>query len=323
MHRLPPSVSLTLVQWPSRFHSDDILATSNLTTRRSRSETALRQITKLQNSRVQGGGAGTRRLPLRSVPYDAENFSASPADLEAGDTRASTPRFAKVYARPTTTPGSSPPDGQMARSSPRPDGQMARGPPPPNGQMVRSPAAMRITRNAGGERPRGPNLGARSAGRPSGSKGDRGQGGREQGPKKRDRKDGDNATQSNLIADTDPATTLSDGMVQHLLRLQRQEWDRVPYEPKYAMGSFAAQELIHEGRELFRGETPPVKIWGELEKRIGVVGMFGAEAHLKIKRVLDGDAEPFGQETVAQKKRRVKKAFEEWFGARRIRTVKR
>lgn len=98
--------------------------------------------------------------------------------------------------------------------------------------------------------------------------------------------------------DVDASTTLSDGMVHHLLRLQRKEWDRKPYEPKYAKGSFAANELIHAGRELCKGETPPVKIWGPLEKRIGVVGMFGAEAHLKVRRVPDGDAEPFGQEVL-------------------------
>jgi hypothetical protein len=98
------------------------------------------------------------------------------------------------------------------------------------------------------------------------------------------------------LADVSIGETISDSMKQQLLRLQRKEWDRVPYEPKYAEGSFAANELIHAGRELFKGEAPPVKIWGPLEHRIGVVGMFGAEAHLKVRRVPDGDAEPFGQE---------------------------
>jgi hypothetical protein len=42
--------------------------------------------------------------------------------------------------------------------------------------------------------------------------------------------------------------------------------------------------------------VPPVKYWGKLEQRIGVVGMFGAEAHLKVRRVPDGDEAPFGQE---------------------------
>lgn len=91
-------------------------------------------------------------------------------------------------------------------------------------------------------------------------------------------------------------------MVHQLLRLQRKEWDRVSYEPKYAHGSFEANKLIHEGRELFRGESRPVKIWGRLERSIGVVGMFGAEAHLKVRRVPDGDAAPFGQEEIEDTK---------------------
>jgi hypothetical protein len=168
--------------------------------------------------------------------------------------------------------------------------------------MARAPQALRVSRNAtvgdtrGPGSVRGPNLGGRSAGR-GGPRGERGPGGREQGPKKRDRKAGDSdSAQPTSIDDVDLATTLSDGMVQHLLRLQRREWDRVPYEPKYKQGSLAANELIHEGRELFRGEIPPVKYWGPLEKAIGVVGMFGAEAHLRVKRVPDGDEAPFGQE---------------------------
>jgi hypothetical protein len=161
--------------------------------------------------------------------------------------------------------------------------------------MVRGP--VRVNRNATVGSMRGPNLAGRSAGR-GGPRGGKGPGGsREQGPKKRTRAAGDGEdTQSTAYADIDASTTLSDGMVRHLLRLQRKEWDRVPYEPKYAPGSFAAQELIHEGRELFRGEVPPVKYWGKLEKRIGIVGMHGAEAHLKVRRVLDGDEAPFGQE---------------------------
>jgi len=102
------------------------------------------------------------------------------------------------------------------------------------------------------------------------------------------------------LADIRLGDTVSDSMKQQLLRLQRKEWDRVTYEPKYAKGSFAANELIHAGRELFKGEAPPVKIWGPLERRIGVVGMFGAEATLKVRRVLDGDAEPFGQEILEE-----------------------
>jgi hypothetical protein len=184
------------------------------------------------------------------------------------------PRMARFAARPTTTSDA----------------------PPPEGQMVRAPSALRVTRNATVGGMRGPNLGGRSAGR-GGPRGDRGPGGSEKGPKKRDKKAGnDEAGKAISLADIDAADTLSDGMVHQLLRLQRKEWDRVQYEPKYTQGSFEAQKLIHEGRELFRGQAPPVKIWGRLEKRIGVVGMHGAEAHLKVTRVPDGDNTPFGQE---------------------------
>jgi hypothetical protein len=162
--------------------------------------------------------------------------------------------------------------------------------------MVRGP--VRVNRNATVGGARGPNLAGRTRGGGGGARGGKKPGGsREQGPKKRARAAGDgDDTQATAYADIDASTTLSDGMVRHLLRLQRKEWDRTPYEPKYAPGSFAAQELIHEGRELFRGEAPPVKYWGKLEKRIGIVGMHGAEAVLKVRRVPDGDAAPFGQE---------------------------
>lgn len=164
----------------------------------------------------------------------------------------------------------------------------------PPGPMARAPAQLKLARNSG--RPnatvggrRGPNLRGRD-GKPGGAA----SGSREQGPKRRDKKADDGAKRINA-SDVKIETTLSDGMVQHLLRLQRGEWDRKPYEPKYAQGSFAANELIHAGRELFRGEAPPVKIWGMLEKRIGVVGMHNAEAHLKVRRVTDLDDESLGE----------------------------
>jgi hypothetical protein len=70
--------------------------------------------------------------------------------------------------------------------------------------------------------------------------------------------------------------TLTDGMVQLLLRLQRKEWDRVKYEPKYAHGSKAAQELIEAGKKLFQGDPPKVKKPGRLEYTIGIQNMHGA-----------------------------------------------
>jgi hypothetical protein len=276
--------------------SDCKLASANPPSRRVRSETALKQITSLQNRRIQPGGLAKGSFPsgqgqmIRRVYKDSPNTEsgaspgvpgASTAGPEAGESRPAGARFAKFTARPTTTHGSSPPDGQMARAP----------------QAFRAPRNATVGDMRGPGAVRGPNLGGRSAGRGA-PRGDRGSGGREQGPKKRDKKGAAaGRRQPTTMADVNPAATLSDGMAKMLYRLQRQEWDRVAYEPKYKQGSFAANELIHKGRELFRGEAPPVKIWGPLEKVIGVVGMHGAEAHLKVKRVPDGDEEPFGQET--------------------------
>jgi hypothetical protein len=64
-------------------------------------------------------------------------------------------------------------------------------------------------------------------------------------------------------------------MVQQLLRLQRQEWDRKKYQPKYAHGSKEAQELIEAGKKLFEGEVPKVKEYSKLERRMGILGMHG------------------------------------------------
>ena len=159
--------------------------------------------------------------------------------------------------------------------------------------MARAPAQLKLSRNAGppgnasvGGR-RGPNLRGRDR-KPGGS----GTRSREQGPKRRERRGGDDGIKE---ADIKFEDSMSDGMVRHLLRLQRGAWDRKPYEPKYAPGSFAANRLIHAGREFFRGEAPPVKIWGMLEKRIGVVGMHNAEAHLEVRRVTDLDDESLGE----------------------------
>jgi hypothetical protein len=149
--------------------------------------------------------------------------------------------------------------------------------------MVRAPAQLRVTRNAPNVKKNiGPNLRGRNAG---GKGGNRGGGAR--APKKREGKGGGKKgpDPARLGEDVTLEHGLSDGMVQHLLRLQRKEWDRVPYEPKYAPGSFAANELIHAGRELFRGEAPPVKVWGHLEKKLNIVGMHGAAAHLQVRRM--------------------------------------
>ena len=128
--------------------------------------------------------------------------------------------------------------------------------------MVRAPANLRIVRNAPGSGIRGPPLGGRS------------RGSKEAGPKRR--ATGVKTKSRKANTDVKIEDTLSDGMVQQLLRLQRKEWDPVPYEPKYAHGSKEALDLIEAGKKLFEGEVPTVKVPGPLEKRLGIVGMHGA-----------------------------------------------
>jgi hypothetical protein len=295
MHRHQPQVrSFDGANGSIDILSDRRAASANPPTRRVRSETALKQITSLQNRRIQPGGlakgsfpSGQGQMIRRVYKDDPKSESgaspgvpgASPAGAKAGESRSAGARFAKFTARPTTTHGSSPPEGQMARAP-----QTFRA---PRNTTVGDMRGGGAGRGPGAERGpgavRGPNLGGRAAGR-GGPKGSRGPGGREQGPKKRDKKGGDADERPPSLSEIDMGSTLSDGMVKMIYRLQRQEWDRVAYEPKYKQGSFAANELIHKGREFFRGEVPPVKIWGRLEKTIGVVGMFGAEAHLKVTR---------------------------------------
>ena len=104
----------------------------------------------------------------------------------------------------------------------------------------------------------------------------------EQGPKPRFTRKTSSEKARGSKGEVDPGEvptiqdTLSDGMVQHLLRLQRKEWDDMPYEPKYAHGSEAAKELVTLGKSLFEGEKPEIKKPGKLEKRLGIVGMHGA-----------------------------------------------
>ncbi|CBX95454.1 hypothetical protein IAQ61_004279 [Plenodomus lingam] len=258
------------------------------TTRKDRAELALRQITNLQNRRAVTHARGLVRGSFPSGQHIAKR-TARPEVDELG--------FLPEDGA-SSTQGSNGGPLRITRtvSDPAANATAPRTAAPPGGRMVRAPSQLRITRNAGrtapGDAPRGPNLRGRDGGAPKG----RSKGG-DNAPKQRERKaGGGDRPPGTTVAEVNPATTLSDGMVHHLLRLQRKEWDRVQYEPKYAKGSFTANELIHMGRELFRGESPPVNIFGPLEKAIGVVGMHGAEATLQIRRVKDGDAEPFGQE---------------------------
>ncbi|KAF3046632.1 hypothetical protein E8E12_011340 [Didymella heteroderae] len=244
-------------------------APANPDSRKARTANALSQISRLGANRrtVQPGGLARGKFP-------------------SGQTE----------GQPGRGPPRVRPEGSLniTREASGPEGAR-RGAPPP-GAMVRAPAQLKLSRNNGprtggnasiGGR-RGPNLRGRD-GKPGGP-GNRSSG----GPKRRERGGKEGGEQRADASSIKFENTLSDGMLQHLLRLQRGQWDRKPYEPKYAPGSFAANQLIHQGRELFRGEAPPVKIWGRLEKTIGVVGMHNAEAHLKVRRVTGLDDESLG-----------------------------
>ncbi|KAL5452619.1 hypothetical protein PMIN06_005898 [Paraphaeosphaeria minitans] len=217
--------------------------------------------------------------------------------------------------------GTGPPDGAKIMAPRKPlIRREAVGPAGPPGTMVRAPSTFGATRNGGPptRRPQGgPNLRARGGG-PPGANGARGPGGSRgpgssrgpggaRGPAKKSGGKGASAKRERrggAAADSAPEIdkegiapgAIEGSMMQTLYRQQRNQWDRKPYEPKYAPGSFAANELIHAGRELFRGEAPPVKIWGKLERTLNIVGMHGAAAHLKVRRVPDGDSAPFGDE---------------------------
>ncbi|KAF3001960.1 hypothetical protein E8E13_007343 [Curvularia kusanoi] len=228
-------------------------------------------------------------------PKDAAPASAAPAqDSRKARAANALKQISRLGANRRAQPGA----GGLAKGN-FPSGQLARGPRPagelkitrePSGPttgaaMARAPARLNLTRgprapgNASVGGKRGPNLRAREQKAGGGAR--KGA----SGPKKRQA--GGEQDKEDKVESVTPEDVLSDGMVQQLLRLQRKEWDRTPYEPKYAPGSFAANQLIHTGREFFRGEAPPVKKWGPLEKMIGVVGMHNAEAHLKVRRVTD------------------------------------
>lgn len=166
------------------------------------------------------------------------------------------------------------------------------------GTMIRAPSTLKVTRNAAPQSGRpsgGPNLRAR--GGPSRSPGAPKNAGGSAGPKRRERSSGGSGEDApKLDHDTLEPQSLDHTLMQTLYRMQRNQWDRKPYEPKYAPGSFAANELIYAGRELFKGEAPPVKVWGRLERTLNIVGMHGAASHLKVRRVLDGDDMAFGKE---------------------------
>ena len=236
--------------------------------RRVRNARAVSDITSLQFRRPLPKTSG---LAGGSFPSGRSSREIEDAPAPSTAASSSTPKIITPTRKPLIT-------RQMVDSpAPRSGGAG------PQGTMARAPAQLRVTRNApSAKKNTGPNLRGRNAG---GKGGNRTGGAR--APKKREGKGGGKKgpDPTRMGEDVTLEHGLSDGMVQHLLRLQRKEWDRVPYEPKYAPGSYAANELIHAGRELFRGEAPPVKVWGRLEQKLNIVGMHGAAAHLQVRRM--------------------------------------
>ncbi|KAF2739281.1 hypothetical protein EJ04DRAFT_484882 [Polyplosphaeria fusca] len=227
--------------------------------RRTRSQAAYRSIAGIQSRRPlpQSSGLAGGVFPsgqrVETPPKDATQNTSQNAAPSGGP--------ARPLIRRTSGP-----------ARPAPPGTMARAPPP--GKLVRAPATLRVSRAPGGPAARGPVLRGRDKNAGSGSKA-----ATERAPKRREKgqgKDTAGAGNSGRPEDVPIEDTLSDATVQHLLRLQRKEWDRVPYEPKYAHGSPAAMELIEAGKKLFEGEKPVVKKGpSRLERKIGIAGMYG------------------------------------------------
>ncbi|KAH7123778.1 hypothetical protein B0J11DRAFT_529868 [Dendryphion nanum] len=224
-----------------------------------------------QTLRSRSNAAASKIADLPSGVQTPLRITRAPSGSAAGDRP--TPQFARAPAtlRITRTPVGT-----------------ANGSLPPR-QLVRAPATLRITRapvgsgrsdGLPGQLGRGPNLQGRSGpprpGPPRSGAGKRSPSGAKLAgqPKRRSKEQNESTREEHeqLV----PGENLSDGMVQHLLRLQRKEWDRVPYEPIYSHGSKAAADLITAGKKLFEGEIPQeAKKPGRLERILGIAGRHG------------------------------------------------
>ncbi|KAF2875041.1 hypothetical protein BDV95DRAFT_487073 [Massariosphaeria phaeospora] len=214
------------------------------------------------------------RRPLPASTPQAGGASPSGQHLEGAPNGVVMAKGPSAIRRVPQRPGVQGEQGATHRLLPqRPAGDApVRSPMAPAGTMVRAPSQLNISRSAGGPQSGGPNL--RGRGSVAGaSRAVRGS--KEARPKQRERKAA-GAGAAGMFVDVKTEDTLSDGMVQQLLRLQNKEWERKPYEPRYGLGSPAVAELLEEGKKLFEGEVKKEKAWGRLEKRIGIVGMHGA-----------------------------------------------
>lgn len=220
-----------------------------LDTRRTRMRAAASQVARLQSQKAAVAGGNTLRRPL--VIRRVGGATPAPTDAAA----ASGPPGQMIRAPGTLKITRTPVDGPATGGPAGAEGQGDRGP-----------------RAPGARGPGGPNLRGRAPRREggTGAPGRRG----EQGPKRRERKP--QAARTQAEGDEKVEDTLSDTMVQQLLRLQRKMWDKTAYEPKYAEGSKAVQELLAQSQKLFAGEVKRVKKPGRFERRIGIAGMHGA-----------------------------------------------
>ncbi|KAF2186907.1 hypothetical protein K469DRAFT_629639 [Zopfia rhizophila CBS 207.26] len=227
-------------------------------TRRTRSASAFKKVTGLQNKPLGIGRAGVfprGQFLRKSDDSNGNDIGSAPGHSE-GDAVNSRPLVRKHSVGP----------GKMAiRRTPT-------GASPP-GTMVRAPTTLRINRNARGPATGGPNLRGREGFGPRPTR--TVNRGTESGPKRRERKKESEGPMS-VQKEDKIEDRLSDGMVQQLLRLQRKEWDRVSYEPMYSPGSKAATELLEAGKKLFEGEFPTKKKPGRLEHVLGIQNMHGA-----------------------------------------------
>ncbi|KAF2013190.1 hypothetical protein BU24DRAFT_452141 [Aaosphaeria arxii CBS 175.79] len=205
----------------------------------------------------------------KPTPPRATTKNSQPSQTRRSRNNAAASQVANLGRRDTGSPSNGP-------NTTRPLIKRTSNTAPPPGKLVKAPANLRLTRNAPKTGVQGPNLNGRNkaaAGQRPLRPGNRKPAG---GPARRDPKLRQSASEEEDAENQADKDLLPEGMVQHLLRLQRKEWDRTPYQPKYTKDSKAALDLIENGKKLFQGESPLKKEPSKIDKRLGIVGMHGA-----------------------------------------------